>query len=53
MSDVEGRIVLGLDIAQTTQQMNQDLSQVLSNIGKKEIKLSAKKIGRASCRERV
>lgn len=42
MSDVEGRIVLGLDIAQTTQQMNQDLSQVLSNIGKKEIKLSAK-----------
>lgn len=42
MSDVEGRIVLGLDIAQTTQQMNQDLSQVLSNTGKKEIKLSAK-----------
>ena len=42
MSDVEGRIVLGLDIAQTTQQMNQDLSQVLSNIGRKEIKLSAK-----------
>lgn len=42
MSDVEGRIVLGLDIAQTTQQMNQDLSQVLSNIGRKEIKLNAK-----------
>lgn len=42
MSDVEGRIVLGLDIAQTTQQMNLDLNQVLRNISKREIQLSAK-----------
>ena len=42
MSDVEGRIVLGLDIARTTEQMNRDLNQVLTSIGKKEITLSAK-----------
>lgn len=42
MPDVDGQIVLGLDIAQTTQQMNQDLNRVLANIGKKEITLSAK-----------
>lgn len=42
MPDVDGQIVLGLDIAQTTQQMNEDLNRVLSNIGKKEITLSAK-----------
>ena len=39
MSDVEGRIVLGLDIARTTEQMNRDLNQVLTSIGKKEITL--------------
>lgn len=42
MPDVEGRIVLGLDIANTTQQISQDLNSVLNSIGKKEITLSAK-----------
>lgn len=42
MPDVEGRIVLGLDIANTTQQISQDLNNVLNSIGKKEITLSAK-----------
>ena len=42
MPDVDGQIVLGLDIAKTTEQMNQDLNRVLTNIGKKKITLSAK-----------
>ena len=42
MPDVDGQIVLGLDIAKTTEQMDQDLNRVLTNIGKKEITLSAK-----------
>lgn len=42
MPDVEGRIVLGLDISNTTQQISQDLNNVLNSIGKKEITLSAK-----------
>ena len=42
MPDVEGRIVLGLDIANTTQQISQDLNNVLNSIGKKEIILNAK-----------
>lgn len=42
MADVDGQIVLGLDIEQTTQRMNQDLNRVLTNIGKKEIVLNAK-----------
>lgn len=42
MPDVDGQIVLGLDIAQTTQQMSQDLDTVLKRISKKEITLSAK-----------
>ncbi|WP_251316655.1 phage tail tape measure protein [Flintibacter muris] len=42
MPDVDGQIVLGLDIARTTEQMSQDLNRVLTNIGKKEITLSAK-----------
>lgn len=42
MPDVDGQIVLGLDVAQTTQRISQDLNQVLSNIGRKEITLSAK-----------
>lgn len=42
MSDVAGSIVLGLDIAKTTSQINADLSSVLAGIGKKEIVLSAK-----------
>lgn len=42
MPDVEGRIVLGLDIANTTQRISQDLNSVLNSIGKKEITLSAK-----------
>ena len=40
MADVDGKIVLGLDVAQTTDQMNRDLDKVLKNIGKKEIILS-------------
>ena len=40
MADVDGKIVLGLDIAQTTDQMNRDLDKVLKSIGKKEIILS-------------
>ena len=35
MADVDGKIVLGLDVAQTTDQMNRDLDTVLKNIGKK------------------
>lgn len=42
MPDVEGRIVLGLDIANTTQQISQDLNNVLNSIRKKEIILNAK-----------
>lgn len=44
MPDVDGQIVLGLDIAKTTEQMDQDLNRVLTNIGKKEITLSARLI---------
>lgn len=40
MADVDGKIVLGLDVAQTTDQMNRDLDTVLKNIGKKEIILN-------------
>ena len=40
MADVDGKIVLGLDVAQTTDQMNRDLDAVLKNIGKKEIILN-------------
>ena len=40
MADVDGKIVLGLDVAQTTDQLNKDLNTVLKNIGKKEIVLS-------------
>lgn len=42
MADVDGHIVLGLNIADTTTQISSDLERVLSNIGKKEIVLSAK-----------
>lgn len=42
MPDVDGQIVLGLDVAQTTQRINQELNQVLNNIGVKQIVLSAK-----------
>lgn len=42
MADVDGQIVLGLNIADTTTQISSDLERVLSNIGKKEIVLSAK-----------
>lgn len=42
MPDVDGQIVLGLDIAQTTQKMSQDLDTVLKSISKKEITISAK-----------
>ena len=37
MPDVDGQIVLGLDIAKTTEQMDQDLNRVLNKISKKEI----------------
>ena len=40
MADIDGKIVLGLDVAQTTDQLNKDLNTVLKNIGKKEIVLS-------------
>ncbi len=40
MADVDGKIVLGLNVAQTTDQMNRDLDTVLKNIGKKEIILN-------------
>lgn len=42
MPDVDGSIVLGLDIAQTTSQISQDLQTVLKGIGTKEITLKAK-----------
>lgn len=42
MPDVEGRIVLGLDIANTTQQISQELDGILKSIGEKRIKLNAK-----------
>lgn len=42
MPDVDGQIVLGLDIAKTTQKINQDLNAVLKSINTKEITLSAK-----------
>lgn len=41
MTDVDGQIVLGLDIAQTTAKIDADLDSVLKNISQKEIKLSA------------
>lgn len=37
MPDVDGQIVLGLDIAQTTQQMSQDLDTVLKRISKRKL----------------
>lgn len=42
MPDVEGSIVLGLDISQTTAQISQDLQSVLKNVGTHEITLRAK-----------
>lgn len=42
MPDVDGQIVFGLDVAQTTQRINQELNQVLNSIGVKQIVLSAK-----------
>lgn len=42
MADVDGQIVLGLNISDTTAQIKADLDTVLSSIGKKEIILSAK-----------
>lgn len=42
MADVDGSIVLGLDIAQTTAQISKDLQTVLKGIGNKEVILKAK-----------
>lgn len=42
MADVDGKIVLGLDVSTTTDQISRDLDTVLKNIGQKEITLSAK-----------
>ena len=36
MPDVDGQIVLVLDIAKSTEQMYQDINRVLTNIAKKE-----------------
>ena len=42
MPDVDGLIVLGLNVADTTTEINNGLNTVISNIGKKEIVLSAR-----------
>ena len=42
MADVDGQIVLGLNISDTTAKIRSDLDSILQGIGKKEIVLSAR-----------